>query len=147
MFQILVLNHGKGLEVKFHPGVKPRSVPRGIQGHLVKMLGDQILLITILLRNSVKHQLLVNSLLGILLEILEDDIQTWDIVIRPIHVLDSHICGHLGERLQKLCEGQIVLIGYQFCILSKKKSLDFISYIICQCIFVVKKIMMAPEHS
>jgi hypothetical protein len=61
-------------------------------------------------------------------------------MIRPIHVLDSHICGHLGERLQKLCEGQIVLVSYQLSILSKNKR---IAWLILNAFYVINDTLIA----
>ena len=40
-----------------------------------------------------------------LLEVLQDNIETRNIVILPIHVLHGHVCSQLGEGLQQLSEG------------------------------------------
>ena len=80
------------------------------------MFCDHITVITVLIRHFVQHQLAVHLLLRILLEILQNDVETGDIVILTVHIFDRNICPHLGEGLEHLCEGEIVLVGDGLCI-------------------------------
>ena len=66
----LVLHHGQGLEVVLHPDVIPRSVAGSVQRDLVKMLGDHVSLVAVLLGDPVQHQLGAHVLVGVLLFVL-----------------------------------------------------------------------------
>ena len=47
----------------------------------------------------------------VLLEVLQHNVQSRHIVVRPVSVLDGDVCEHLREGLQELCEGEVVLVG------------------------------------
>ena len=49
----LVLYHRQGLQVQLHPGVKPRRVARSVKAQLVKVFGQKVSLVTVLVRDSV----------------------------------------------------------------------------------------------
>ena len=85
----------------------------------IPYLGDHLSLVTVLLTDSVQHQLGVDTLLGLLPPVLQHQGQAGHVVIAAVHILDRDICPHLGEWLQQLSEGQVVLTGYQFCVLIK----------------------------
>ena len=47
----------------------------------------------------------------VLLKVLQYNVKRRDIVVRPVGVLDGDVREHLGEGLQELCEGEVVLVG------------------------------------
>ena len=49
--------------------------------------------------------------MGVLLEVLQHNVQRWHIMIRPIGVLDGDVGEHLGEWLEELGEGEVVLVS------------------------------------
>ena len=49
--------------------------------------------------------------MGVLLEVLQHNVQRWHIMIRPIGVLDGDVGEHLGKGLQQLGECEVVLVG------------------------------------
>ena len=55
--------------------------------------------------------MLFHLFVWVLLEVLQHNVKRRHIVVRPVSVLDGDISEHLGEGLQELCEGKVVLVG------------------------------------
>ena len=49
--------------------------------------------------------------MGVLLEVLQHNVQRGHVMVCPISVLDGDVREHLGEGLQELSEGEVVLVG------------------------------------
>lgn len=62
MFQIFMLNHRQGLEVEFHPEIKPGRESRSIKGDLIIMFSHHLALLAVLLAQPLQEQLLVDQL-------------------------------------------------------------------------------------
>ena len=55
--------------------------------------------------------MLFHLFVWVLLEVLQHNVKRWHIVVCSVSVLDSNVSEHLGEGLQELREGEVVLVG------------------------------------
>ena len=49
--------------------------------------------------------------MGVLLEVLQHNVQRGHVMVGPVGVFDGDVREHLGEGLQELSEGEVVLVG------------------------------------
>ena len=119
MLQILVLHGGQALQVQLHPHVKPGREAGRVDGVLLKVLGHHVAVGTVLFAHAVHQQLLVDHLLGVLLEVLEDEVRGGHVVIRPVHILEGDVARQLGERLKELGKGEVILLRHSLRILDE----------------------------